>query len=190
MAAASLRRPGSCFVWGFILALAVFCADQYSKWFVIETVLKTQEIIPGFKGWFLTFHQGAYVSADPGTYKTVPLMSSLNLVMVWNKGISFGLFQSGSKMASLALIGIALSLSMGMLIWLALSRSVWVSFALALVVGGAVGNMIDRIRFGAVADFIDFYVNDWHWPAFNVADSAIVLGAFILILNMAFSKEA
>lgn len=190
MTASSLRRPGSCFVWGSLLAFAIFFADQYSKWFVIETVLKTQDTIPGFKDWFLTFHQGAAVNAPEGTYKTIPVMSFVNLVMVWNKGISFGLFQSGSKLASMLLIGIALSLSMGMTIWLALSRSAWVSFALSLVIGGAVGNMIDRIRFGAVADFIDFYVGDWHWPAFNVADSAIVLGAFILILHTLLSKEA
>lgn len=185
-----VRRPGSCFLWGFILILAVFAADQYSKWFVMETMLKTQQVVPTFQDWFLTFHKSSATDMIANGYKTIMLYPHLNIIMVWNKGISFGLLQNGSRIMTMAFIGISLFLSMAMIIWLAISRNALVSFALALVTGGAVGNLVDCVRFGAVADFIDFYVGDWHWPAFNVADSAIVLGAFVLILHTLFAKEA
>jgi signal peptidase II len=64
-----------------------------------------------------------------------------------------------------------------------------IAVALAMICGGAIGNIIDRVRFGAVADFIDVYYKGWHWPAFNLADSCIVLGAGILIVDALFKKE-
>ena len=60
---------------------------------------------------------------------------------------------------------------------------VWVAGALGAVIGGAVGNVIDRLRYGAVADFLDFHMGQWHWPAFNLADSAIVLGVAVLVAD-------
>jgi signal peptidase II len=77
-----------------------------------------------------------------------------------------------------------------MTIWLALNARFWVSFGLSLIIGGALGNVIDRVRFHAVADFIDAHYQQHHWPAFNVADSCIVAGAGILMLSSFFGNES
>lgn len=116
-------------------------------------------------------------------YEVLPFF---NLVMVWNHGVSFGLFASGSENTRNTLLLVA-SLIVIILSW-ALSRTQvrFLAVAMGLIIGGALGNMVDRIRFGAVADFFDVHVSGYHWPAFNVADSCVCVGVFLLLFDSLF----
>lgn len=106
-----------------------------------------------------------------------------NLVQVWNTGVSFGLFQDDTTSRSMILIGVALAVLVWIGIWLWRTTSRLAAVALGGIIGGAVGNIIDRLRFGAVFDFLDFHAFGWHWPAFNVADAAIVVGVILLLAD-------
>ena len=106
-----------------------------------------------------------------------------NLVHVWNTGVSFSMLQLDSDTGRWLLSGLALAIVLAMVVWL--GRSVWLfeRLALGLIVGGALGNVTDRLLWGAVADFFDVHAFGYHWPAFNVADSAIVIGVGVLLLD-------
>lgn len=105
-----------------------------------------------------------------------------NLVMVWNTGVSFGLLQAGQEARWLFIL-LSLGIVVGLIVWLARAETRALALALGLVIGGALGNVIDRLRFGAVADFFDFHYASYHWPAFNIADAAIVLGVAVIFLQ-------
>lgn len=106
-----------------------------------------------------------------------------NLVLVWNPGISFGMFQAGGEVGRWLLVALALAISIILFFWLRWEQRFWPKIAIWLILAGALGNVADRIRFGAVVDFVDLHAFGYHWPAFNVADSMIVLGAAILIID-------
>lgn len=118
----------------------------------------------------------------------IALTPFFNLVMVWNRGISFGLFRSDDPTQAWLLIGLSTAVIVVLLLWLRRTRSALPAAGIGLVVGGAVGNIVDRLRFGAVADFFDAHAFGWHWPAFNVADSAIVAGVGLLLLDALFVR--
>jgi signal peptidase II len=118
---------------------------------------------------------------EPGARLAVS--SFFNLVHVRNTGVSFGMFQSDSMLGPWLLSGFAVVVSAVLCVWLARSESRLVAVALGLTIGGALGNVVDRLRFGAVFDFIDFHAFGWHWPAFNLADSAITVGVAGLLLT-------
>ncbi len=111
-----------------------------------------------------------------------------NLVMVWNRGVSFGMFNRPDihEYQPLILILVALVIVGVLVHWLRKAESRLEMWALALVIGGALGNVIDRAVYGAVADFFDVYVGNWHWPAFNIADSFICIGVFLLVTDGIF----
>ncbi len=115
----------------------------------------------------------------------------LNLHMAWNEGINFGLFGSGSDITRWALIGIGLAISLALLIWFRKSKSLWLQASVGLVVGGALGNIYDRLTYGAVADFLNMSCCGFENPyAFNVADVAIFIGAIgLLLLDMKPGKK-
>lgn len=117
----------------------------------------------------------------------LPVTPFFNLVMVWNKGISFGMF-SGMDARDF-LIAMKSVIILLLLIWLYVGKERMLYLPLGLIIGGAAGNVIDRVRWGAVADFFDFYIGGYHWPAFNVADSAIVLGVIILLALSFYNKK-
>ncbi len=120
-------------------------------------------------------------------FNVVEVTSFLNLIYVKNYGISFGLFnqvEQNQYLLSALNIGIIFVL----FAWLWKSEERFINCALSLVVAGAIGNLIDRFKHGYVIDFIDFHVEKWHYPAFNIADSAIVIGVLLLICIP--SKEA
>jgi len=102
---------------------------------------------------------------------------------VENRGVSFGIFQADSAFGRWAIIIFALAISVGLGVWLWRTERWWLASALGLVIGGAIGNVIDRIRQGWVIDFIDLHVSGYHWPAFNVADSVISVGIAMLVLD-------
>ncbi len=111
-----------------------------------------------------------------------------NLVKVWNKGISFGMFNylNDGKYIILSVNLVILSI---LLVWLYRNQVKYLNWAIALIIGGALGNIIDRIFNDAVADFLDFYILTYHWPAFNLADSSVFLGVCLLFLENFFVKK-
>ena len=145
---------------GMILAFVVLALDQVSKWWIVTEVMNPPRFIPVFP--------------------------SFNLVMGWNRGVSFGIFDSASPPNQWLLIALALVVVSVLLVWLKRSDRFLISLAIGMIVGGALGNVTDRIHYGAVADFLDFYIGDFHWPAFNVADTGITIGVVILVLESLF----
>lgn len=119
----------------------------------------------------------------------IEVFSYFNLVYVWNRGVSFGMFnqiENAQLILSLLQFSIALILSF----WLYNNQKLHISWALGLIIGGAFGNLIDRVRNGAVADFLDFHIAAYHWPAFNLADSFVFIGVMILIFeDLIFKKK-
>ncbi|MBO21471.1 MAG: signal peptidase II [Rhodospirillaceae bacterium] len=122
---------------------------------------------------------------DPPT--VISVASFFNLVPVWNRGISFGLF-GGTEMSRWILVALALVIVVMLIIWLLRSGQAIVRFALLLVIGGALSNVIDRLIYGAVVDFIDIHAFGWHWPAFNIADMAIFFGTAMLLYDGLFGS--
>ena len=106
-----------------------------------------------------------------------------NLVLTYNRGMSFGLFNNDAGVTALLFSLLAAVIVVVLVFWLSRVERPLLAVAIGLVIGGAIGNVIDRIRLGAVIDFLDFYVGGWHWPAFNVADSAICLGVAAMLLD-------
>jgi lipoprotein signal peptidase len=150
---------------GLILAAIVLVADQASKWYMLE-VLRLPEV------------------------GHIPLLAlgpfGFDLTMVWNRGVTFGMF-AGDSMGTQIVLGLAALLIAGFLLrWMARAENRLTALALGAVVGGAVGNVIDRVRFGAVADFADAHAWGWHWYVFNVADAAIVIGVGCLLADALF----
>ncbi len=119
----------------------------------------------------------------------VEITGFFNLVLVWNPGISFGMFQTDSELGRWLLIALALAIATILVFWLRWEQRLTPKLAIWLILAGALGNVIDRIRHGAVVDFLDFHVFGYHWPAFNVADSAIVVGAVILVVDSLFGER-
>ncbi|MDH3335790.1 MAG: signal peptidase II, partial [Rhodospirillaceae bacterium] len=144
-------------MFGLGLALIVFILDQFSKWWMLTEVMPVPTVMR--------------------------ITSFFNLVIAHNRGISFGMFGANSHAGSWVLIGIALVIVAFLTRWLFKGESMLSVLATGLIIGGALGNVVDRIRFGAVVDFLDFHIGSSHWPAFNVADTAITLGAAALILE-------
>ncbi|MFM8801852.1 MAG: signal peptidase II [Tagaea sp.] len=121
-----------------------------------------------------------YVYLILGFRPSVEVTSFFNLVVVWNYGVSFGMFNSGSSEAAYIFVGLAAAIVAVLGVWLAKAENGLILTALGLVIGGAIGNVVDRLRYGAVFDFLDFHAFGWHWPAFNVADAAITCGVACL----------
>ena len=163
---------------GLLVIALIFVIDQLSKWAIVEMLFKKSEL--GFVNWL------TMLSQDRLEFISIPLLPFFNLVMVWNKGVSFGLFQNDSLYGVMALAGLALIVSIGFFVAFLRSESKLLMVASLMVVGGALGNIWDRVRFGAVVDFLDFHVAGWHYPAFNVADSCIVVGIMLFLFKTVF----
>jgi signal peptidase II len=142
---------------GLVAALVVIVLDQLSKWLMADKVL-----------------------ADGHSIVVAPF---LDFVVVWNRGVSFGLFSRDWNGAPWVLSAVAVAVTVLLLVWLTRQRSTLSALAIGALIGGAVANVIDRARFGAVFDFIDVHVAGWHWPAFNLADSAITVGVVALLVD-------
>jgi len=129
-----------------------------------------------------------YISSVMSLHASYPVIDGLfSITYVRNPGAAFGLFANATPMFRSLFLIVVSAVAIVMILWfLAKNRSggMLLTFALSLILGGAVGNLLDRIRFGDVVDFLDFYIASWHWPAFNVADSAISVGAVLLIVEM------
>ena len=167
---------------GLSLIIDIIIFDQISKWAVMELMFRPE--VTGGQG--LGFVDWVLNPPLRMEFVSIPIVPSLNFTMVWNEGVSFGLF---GNMGIWPLVIMAGAVSAIFVFWLMRSRSLFESVALSFVIGGAIGNIIDRFRFGAVADFLDVYIGNSHWPAFNIADSAITIGVAMLLIHGLFMKE-
>lgn len=152
-----------CFVLGAGVAAVVLVLDQLSKWWVITRLMNPPRVI-----------------------EVTPFF---NFVMWWNKGVTFGLFASAPGWGRWVLVVLTLVITVVLVIWLVKVNHKLPALAVGLVIGGAVGNVIDRIRYAAVADFLDFHAGGWHWPAFNLADSAITIGVGLLLIDAFLARR-
>ncbi|VAW89075.1 Lipoprotein signal peptidase [hydrothermal vent metagenome] len=124
-------------------------------------------------------------------YQSIPVFPSLNLVLAHNSGAAFSFLSDAGGWQRWFFSVIAIVVSIVIVVWITRLKQNErrLAVALSLVLGGAIGNVWDRIAHGYVVDFIDVYYGEWHWPAFNVADSAICIGAALLIIDALFNKE-
>ena len=146
----------------YLISLIVFLLDFGSKFWVMK----------------------ALVPHDP-----VFVFHCFNLYLTFNRGVSFSMFSSRSSLGVWALIGLTSLISGVIIYFIQKEKEVLTRIGLAFVLGGAIGNLIDRIRFGSVVDFLDFYWGKYHWPAFNVADSAICIGAILILYQYIRRKK-
>lgn len=126
-------------------------------------------------------------------HESIPVIPNLfSLTYIRNPGAAFGLLAGSSNAFRMVFFGLTSIFALGLLgtILLRMSEEEWMGrVSVAAILGGAIGNLIDRLRFGEVIDFLDVYVDSYHWPAFNVADSAITVGVIALIIHFAFEKR-
>lgn len=120
------------------------------------------------------------------------IISGLNLTLVHNTGAAFSFLSEAGGWQRWFFVVLTSAVSLGLIYWLGTlaKQRIWLAVALALVLGGALGNLWDRIMLGYVIDFIDVYYAQWHWPAFNVADSSICAGAGMLIIDAIWFDQA
>jgi len=118
-----------------------------------------------------------------------PITAFLDLVLACNPGVSFGLFNRSGLSSLIFAVAAALIIA-GLVVWLSRVRAGFLAVAIGLIIGGAAGNVIDRLRLGAVIDFLYFHVGAWYWPAFNLADSAICLGVAAMLLDGVLIRRA
>jgi signal peptidase II len=138
------------------LLLLVLAADQLTKAWVLHRV-----------------------DLSEGPLRVTPFM---DITLVWNRGISYGLFQAEGA-GRWVLVGFTVAAIAALLVWLIRARHPMVAFGLAAIVGGAIGNLIDRLVHGAVVDFVFLHAAGFNWYVFNIADAAIVLGVVALLLD-------
>ena len=150
---------------GLIAAVLVLLADQASKWAIMSAI-----DLPG--------------------RSQIVLAPVLNLTMVWNRGVTFGLLTGFGAWGHLLLAGLAICVVAALAVWLRRAETRLAAIALGAIGGGAIGNVIDRLRFGAVVDFIDAHLGDWHWYVFNLADAAIVCGVAALVIDSQWPHRA
>lgn len=146
---------------GLVLAVAVVLLDQLTKWLALGLVM------------------------DPVPH-VIEVTPFFNLVLVWNTGVSFGMFQGLAEWMPYLLSGVAIVVAVFLILWLRGARHWLAVLGLGAIIGGAVGNAIDRLHYGAVADFLDFHAFGWHFWAFNIADAGISIGVALLIIDGLF----
>jgi len=119
-------------------------------------------------------------------YESLAIFPSFNFTLLYNRGAAFSFLASAGGWQRWFFTGLSLAASILLIIWLIRleEKQRWLGYALALILGGAIGNLIDRVLYGYVIDFIDVYYQQWHWPAFNIADSAISIGAAMLFIDL------
>jgi signal peptidase II len=125
-------------------------------------------------------------------HQPVPVLPSFNLMLTYNTGAAFSFLADAGGWQRWFFLGLGVAVSIGLMVWLGRLKSgeKWLAVALALILGGAVGNLIDRAWLGQVIDFIQLYYDRWYWPAFNIADSAITIGAVLLVLDSLWSRAS
>jgi len=163
----NLKSSYKLFILGVIMAIFIAFLDIFTKRLV-----------------FMIIDQNVSISNNYNI-EYIMITDYFNLVKVWNKGVSFGLFDNYEY--SKIIFSIIVSfIALIILIWMFFSDRLYLTIALAFIIGGALGNLCDRITHGAVADFLDFHLKSYHWPAFNLADSFVFIGVAMLIIDDLF----
>jgi signal peptidase II len=124
-----------------------------------------------------------YFVVDIAAREPIEVTPFFNLILVWNRGISYGLFQQSTEFGRWALTLFKLAAAVGLSIWAWRSGEKWLCFGLGLIAAGALGNAIDRMIYGAVLDFAHFFWGSFSWYVFNIADAAIVVGVVVLLYD-------
>lgn len=153
------------------LSVAALAADQVSKWWIATGLFGK------------SFADVAFFPPEPPIFVT----GFFNLVLRGNTGIAFSLLRGEG--ARWFLVAVALAIVVGLLLWLRRADNLALALGIGLVVGGALGNVVDRVRLGAVVDFLEFHAFGYAWPAFNLADSAVVSGVGLLLLEGLFRPK-
>ncbi len=148
---------------GLCVAGVIVVADQITKWWILAEFLDNPRV--------------------------VPVTDFFNLVLVWNRGVSFGLFASSAQWMPYILAGLAIVISVFLVMWLRTAENRVLAAGLGFVLGGAIGNVIDRFVHRAVVDFLDFHAFGYHWPAFNIADSSIFVGVVLILYDGLFENR-
>lgn len=130
----------------------------------------------------LDFWTKSMVLKTISPHDVVDVMPFLNFVLRWNSGVSFSFLSNHDIITPTFLLVFNSLIVMGLFIWMLRVKEFLIQIPLCLIIGGALGNIIDRILYGAVVDFIDFHINTWHFAVFNVGDSFISIGMFLLII--------
>lgn len=125
---------------------------------------------------------------DQNRNPEIKIFDFFNLVYVWNHGVSFGMF-SGLEHGQIIFSAIQSLILIILFFWLYRNDRLHITYAVSLIIGGALGNLIDRIKNAAVADFLDFHIASYHWPAFNLADSCVFIGVMILLFEDIIFKK-
>lgn len=163
-----------------ILANKLFLKSLFIAFFVAVFDLMSKRVI------FAVLENIAL--RDSVNYPQIEVLPFFNIVYVWNRGVSFGMFNNIEN-AHLLLSVLQFCVALIVAIWMYNNKNKFFVLPLGLIVGGALGNVIDRIKNGAVADFLDFHIANYHWPAFNVADSCVFIGVAIIIFYDLFLKK-
>jgi signal peptidase II len=148
---------------------SVILADQVAKGYLLSLVAD---------GWHLT---GEALALVPNPFLMARITGWFNIVFTWNPGTAFSLFREAPGLLTIFLTGAIIGF-LGYFLFTKIKNG-HERWAMSLIVGGALGNLIDRVRFGAVIDFIDWHAGSWHWPAFNIADICICAGVGLYILH-------
>lgn len=136
------------------------------------------------KAWILGMFAGR-----PPNGRMVEVTGFFNLVLTWNRGMSFGLFNSDAALNTIVFTALAAIIVIALVLWLRGVRVTLLAVAIGLVIGGALGNVIDRLWRGAVVDFLDFHLGEWHFFVFNLADAAISIGVGLMLIDSLLARR-
>jgi signal peptidase II len=143
---------------GLGIAALVIVIDQATKWWLLQTMQQ---------------NDGRFID----------ITDFFDIVLVRNRGVSFGMFNNDASLNGVLFSLLAAVIVVVLLVWLRRAANSLIGMAIGLVIGGALGNVVDRLRLGSVVDFLDFHLGIWHFPAFNVADSAICVGVALMVID-------
>jgi signal peptidase II len=149
---------------GLAIAAVTLVLDQISKWWILSVF-------------------------DLPSRGVVEVLPFFNLAMVWNRGVSFGMMAADGDLGRWLLVGLTVAISVGVLVWLRRAADVLTVLGLGLILGGAIGNIIDRIAYGAVADFVQLHAFGYSFYVFNVADAGITIGVALLLWDAILSGK-
>lgn len=150
-------------IWGILVMLVCLIIDQATKWWILMDIMNPPSVIP--------------------------MTSFFSIVLTWNRGVSFGMMNQLGVWGPHILTAVAALVSIGLSVWFVKARNWWLGIGLSMVIGGAIGNILDRIYHGAVVDFLYFYWGKFAWPAFNMADTFITLGVMCIICESFITQK-
>ncbi len=151
---------------GLAAAAVIAIADQLSKSWILQLL----------------------ADRPPGE-RILPLTGFFNLVLTWNRGMSFGFFNNQAALNAVIFTLLAAAIVIALVRWLRRVEDAILGIAIGLVIGGAIGNVADRLHRGAVVDFLDFHWAEWHWFAFNLADAAICIGVGLMVIDSLLGRR-